>query len=80
MLTFGPALNAVELSLPPLVLICGPGWGKLAMRANVQSALKSGEIINVPDLSSEMTESLADLIVYGAPPKRGRVRQGPRHT
>ena len=30
-------------------------------------ALKTGEIINVPDIASQMTESLADLIVCSAP-------------
>ena len=30
---------------------------------------KTGETINVPDLASEMTESLADLIVCSAPPE-----------
>ena len=32
-------------------------------------ALKTGETINVPDLASEITESLADLIVCSAPPE-----------
>ena len=30
-------------------------------------ALETGETVNVPDLASEMTESLADLVVCGAP-------------
>jgi cytochrome P450 len=36
---------------------------------HLRRALKTGEIINVPDLASEMTESVADLIVCSAPPE-----------
>jgi heptaprenylglyceryl phosphate synthase len=35
----------------------------------LRRALETGETINVPDLASEITESLADLIVTGAPPE-----------
>jgi hypothetical protein len=35
----------------------------------LQRAIETGEMINVPDLASEITESLADLIVTGAPPE-----------
>jgi heptaprenylglyceryl phosphate synthase len=35
----------------------------------LRRALDSGETINMPDLASEITESLADLIVIGAPPE-----------
>jgi cytochrome P450 len=33
----------------------------------LRQALETGETVNVPDLASEMTESLADLVVCGAP-------------
>jgi hypothetical protein len=33
----------------------------------LRRALETGEMVNVPDLVSEMTESLADLVVCGAP-------------
>ena len=33
----------------------------------LRRALETGETVNVPDLASEMTESLADLVVCGAP-------------
>jgi len=32
-------------------------------------ALEAGETVNVPDLASEIVESLADLIVCSAPPE-----------
>ena len=35
----------------------------------LRRALETGETVNVPDLASEMTESLADLVVCGAPPE-----------
>jgi heptaprenylglyceryl phosphate synthase len=35
----------------------------------LRRALETGETINAPDLASEITESLADLIVTGAPPE-----------
>jgi hypothetical protein len=35
----------------------------------LRQALKTREIINVPDLASEITESIADLIVCSAPPE-----------
>jgi hypothetical protein len=35
----------------------------------LRQALLSGEIINVPELASQMAESLADLIVCSAPSK-----------
>jgi hypothetical protein len=35
----------------------------------LRRALETGETINVPDLASEITESLADLIVTGALPE-----------
>jgi heptaprenylglyceryl phosphate synthase len=35
----------------------------------LRRALKTGETITVPDLASEITESLADLIVTGALPE-----------
>src|SRR4051794_21690052 len=54
----------------------------------LRDAFETGHTINVPHLASEMTESLADLIVCGAPPEEqprliahvvaelGRFRQG----
>jgi hypothetical protein len=33
------------------------------------NAFETGHTVNVPDLASEMTESLADLIVCSAPPE-----------
>ena len=33
----------------------------------LRRALETGETVNVPDLASKMTESLADLVVCGAP-------------
>jgi cytochrome P450 len=35
----------------------------------LRRALETGETVNVPDLAAEMTESLADLVVCGAPPE-----------
>jgi dihydrofolate reductase len=35
----------------------------------LRDALETGQIINVPDLASQMTESIADLIVCSAPPE-----------
>jgi hypothetical protein len=35
----------------------------------LRQGIESGETINVPDLASEITESLADLIVCSAPPE-----------
>jgi hypothetical protein len=32
-------------------------------------AFETGHIVNVPDLASEITESLADLIACSAPPE-----------
>lgn len=34
----------------------------------VENAHETGELINLPDWVSEMTESLADMIVNGCPP------------
>ena len=34
----------------------------------LRDALETGHAVNVPDLASQMTESLADLIVCSAPP------------
>jgi hypothetical protein len=34
-----------------------------------REAFETGHTINVPDLASEITESLADLIVCSAPPE-----------
>jgi hypothetical protein len=33
----------------------------------LRRALETGETVNVPDLASEITESLADLVVCGVP-------------
>jgi len=33
----------------------------------LRRALETGATVNVPDLASEITESLADLVVCGAP-------------
>ena len=35
----------------------------------LRDAFETGHTINVPDLASEMTESLADVIVCSAPPE-----------
>ena len=35
----------------------------------LHDAFETGHTINVPDLALEITESLADLIVCGAPPE-----------
>jgi hypothetical protein len=35
----------------------------------LRQAIETGETLNVPDLASEITESLADLVVCSAPPK-----------
>jgi len=35
----------------------------------LRDAFETGQIVNVPDLASEMAESLADLIVCSAPPE-----------
>ena len=35
----------------------------------LREEFETGQIVNVPDLASEMTESLADLIVCSAPPE-----------
>jgi hypothetical protein len=35
----------------------------------LRDAFETGQIVNVPDLASQMTESLADLIVCSAPPE-----------
>ena len=38
----------------------------------LRDALETGHAVNVPDLASQMTESLADLIVCSAPLRPGR--------
>ena len=66
-------------SFPLAVLI----WGILAMRGmsdlcdtinrlvekHRRRALKTGQIIDVPDVATKLTECLADVIVRGASPK-----------
>jgi hypothetical protein len=44
----------------------------------LRHAFETGHTVNVPDLASEMTESLADLIVCSAPPEFPNARAMPR--